>query len=101
MFDDLEIHWTHPEEWDDETGDIYEDPNRILFYIGDFKDDNDIFRWYSKGYFQQGRNREDSPLLVVSYSYSEELNGLFDDYWKEPLKKWFINKFELPVKTVE
>jgi hypothetical protein len=29
------------------------------------------------------------------------LDGFFNDLWHEPFKKWIMENFDLPVKTVE
>jgi hypothetical protein len=30
----------------------------------------------------------------------DELTEMFSEYWKEPMKKWFEEKFGLPVTSV-
>jgi len=42
--DDVNFHY--PLEYDEETGEEYEDEHRINYFIGDYEDgDNDIFKW--------------------------------------------------------
>ena len=36
LFDVDNINWTNPLEDDDETGEEWEDENRVVFYIGDY-----------------------------------------------------------------
>ena len=45
------VHYTNPTEYDDETGENYDDDNRVEFYLGDYEDENTIFRWYDCEYF--------------------------------------------------
>ena len=82
-----------------------EDENLIIFYRGDWEgeDYSDIvFAYYTKDYFEDipsnAYNRATSPVLMVQKYY--ELNEMFGQYWKEPMKKWFEEKFELPVTSV-
>ena len=98
-----EINWHHPYDYDEETGEEGDDENRIQFYIGDYDDgDNDCFRWYSCNYFNPGSPAQEiCPTVTVEYSYTNTLNGYFGDKWEEPFKKWFTEKFDLPIKTVE
>ena len=46
MFDVDNIHYTSPLEYDDETGEEWEDENRIEFYVGDYGDLDTCFEWY-------------------------------------------------------
>jgi hypothetical protein len=103
LFDVDNIHSLNPYEYDDETGEEYDDDTRVVFYIGDYEDgDNDIFKWYDCEYFYENsepRNR--CPLVVIEHPYDDTLGGYFGDKWEEPFKKWFTENFDLPVKTVE
>jgi hypothetical protein len=44
----------------------------------------------------------ESPILEITKTGNSKgrLNELFGDMWHEPFKKWFTNKFGLPVKTI-
>ncbi len=42
--------------------------------------------------------REKTPILIVN-DY-EKLTNMFGSYWIEPMKEWFKDNFELPVKTI-
>ena len=101
LFDIHNIHWSHPYEYDDETGEEGDDKNRILFYSeGD--EDGERFRWYGCEYFSYGSPAKDiCPTVSVEYPYVNSLNGYFGDMWQEPFKKWVKLHFDLPVKTVE
>jgi len=105
MFND--IHYTYG--YDDDGNEV---DNAIEFYVGDFDDDDTIFRWYSEDYWDVDygshtlnlqNKKDESPILDV-YDNNELIIGLIDtfgDLWKEPLIKWFEDKFDLPVKTLE
>ena len=82
-----------------------EDENLIIFYRGDWEgeDYSDIvFAYYTKDYFDDSpansHNRATSPVLMVQKYH--ELNEMFGQYWKEPMKKWFEGKFDLPVRSI-
>ena len=46
LFDVNEIHINNPLEYDDETGEEWEDTNRLQFYIGDYNgEDEGCFFW--------------------------------------------------------
>lgn len=101
LFDVDNIHYTVPYEYDDETGEEYDDMTRMEFYIGDYENDDTCFRWYDCEYFDDGSyGKNICPVVTVEYKYEQILNGYFGDLWKKPFIKWFIRNFEEPVKTV-
>ena len=110
LFNVDDIHWTNPIEEDGETGEEYEDPTRVIFYYGDYSDEDTLFYWYDKGYWGQdysGHNsdnfslhKSNSPMLVIEEPYHSRLNGLFGNKWYKPFKIWFKENFELSVKTL-
>ncbi len=89
------IHWTYAtDDWGNEI-------DGVLFYLGDFDDDENLFRWYDKGYWEsddmsnddmsnQDKERfdkwiEDSPILSFDENWQEECsNGIH----------FFINRLE-------
>jgi hypothetical protein len=96
------IHSTNPEEYDDEEDWYIEDETRVLFYIGDYVDDNNCFYWYDCQYFDSdGPARDICPTVSLEYVFERQLNGLFGDKWHEPFRQWFIKNFHLPVKTID
>ena len=103
LFDIQDLHWTHPYDYDDETGEEGEDENRIEFYIGDYEGtDEGCFRYYFCDYFNQGSPARDiCPIISLESQYTETLNSYFGDMWQEPFKKWIKLNFDLSVKTVE
>jgi hypothetical protein len=42
-----------------------------------------------------------APVIVMDDNYLLSLNGYFGDGWHEPFKKWLMENFNLPVKTIE
>jgi len=98
-----ELHWTYAEDLSDEYGN--EDENLIIFYRGDWEgeDYSDIvFAYYAKDYFDDSpansHNRSQAPMLMVTKYY--DLNDMFAQHWVEPMKKWFEDKFNLPIKSI-
>jgi hypothetical protein len=105
MFDDYDDDYD-----DDDDDDNYDDNDttedmRIYFngtWLGE--DDSDIvFRYFNEDYYANNPTisfiNQEAPVLAVTEYY--ELTDMFDEYWKEPMKKWFEDKFGLPVKTIE
>jgi hypothetical protein len=103
IFDVNDIHSTNPLEDDDETGEEWEDENRVVFYIGDYNgEDEGCFYWYACDYFNPNSPASEiCPMVSVEVQYEKQLNGFFGDLWKEPFKKWFNEHFELPVNTID
>ena len=103
IFDVNDIHSTNPLEWDEETGEEWEDENRVVFYIGDYNgEDEGCFYWYDCKYFiRDSPASKKCPLVSVEIEYKKQLDGYFGDMWHEPFKKWFKEHFELPVKMID
>ena len=98
--DDLD--WVYDESYD-YVNDEYDDPineNIRLYFNGWLDGDrsNVIFAYYDKDYWDNPSERAEAPKLVVM-DY-DELTEMFSEYWKEPMKKWFEEKFDLPVTSV-
>jgi hypothetical protein len=105
MFDVSNINSTHPYEYNDETGEEYEDNERIEFYFGDFGDEETVFQWYGKGYWGDNQNdyrgyKTKSPIVDIEEPYQSNLNNLFGNKWYKPFKVWFEKNFEVPVKSI-
>lgn len=101
IFDVTDINWTHPLEYDDETGEESDDTSRMIFYIGDYGEEERCFYWYACHYYNpKSPASKKCPIVSVEVQYEKQLDGYFGDLWKEPFKKWFKEHFELPVKTV-
>ena len=105
-FNKEDIHWTYGtsmEEW----GDNFEDENYLIFYKGDWEGEEDsdvIFYYLDVEYYSDEPSskpfKDDAPILDVTGEYSEHLDTMFGNHWKGPMKKWFQDNFNLPVKTV-
>ena len=103
IFDIQDLHWTHPYEYFDD-GTEGEDENRIIFYIGDYdgSGSDGCFRWYDCKYFNPNSPvSEECPMVSIESQYENQLNGYFGDMWHGPFKKWLMENFKLPVKTVD
>ena len=107
MFDVDNIGWIYGA--DDMGNDV---DYAAEFYIGDYGDDETIFRWYGNDYWtsddaegwgEEYRNDLDnkSPLLAFEdSSLSYQLDSIFGDRWEEPFKRWFEDNFDFSVKTI-
>ena len=105
-FNKDDIHWTYGismEEW----GDNFEDENYLIFYNGDWEgeEDSDVIFYYLDVEYNSDEPsskpfKDEAPILNVNGEYSEHLDTMFGNHWKEPMKKWFQDNFNLPVKTV-
>lgn len=79
-----------------------------------FPDDYDgdyLFTWTSADYYNSNkyilkdkerhqRLLDMSPIIEVMTYPEQELNNMFGHRWKPVFKQWFIDKFDLPVKTI-
>ena len=74
------------------------------FDKGNFEDGNtDLFTYIQKEYYDENMQstmsfRNQSPILIVN-NYGD-FTDMFGDYWKEPMKQWFEDNYNLPVKTI-
>jgi hypothetical protein len=108
-FKNEEIHYFHPyDHFVDEEGNYFDgpDPNKVLFYMGDYNEDEALFYWYDVGYWTSNnppadRRRSNSPMLSVEVPIENTLNEMFGKtIWHSGLKTWFESKFPYKVKTV-
>ena len=105
MFDSEDLNYVSPYDFDDETGEEGEDENHIIFYIGDYDEDNSAFEWYDCEYFYEDspqRQNQTCPVVIVKHPYDDDLSDTFgEDSWQEAFKQWMMEKYDLPVTTVE
>jgi hypothetical protein len=99
-----EIDWIYGSNEDDDE-EYVDNENFLIFYKGYYLDDyesNVFFHYFKPDYFDDNswRRENESPTLEVIGKYAEHLDTIFDEYWYEPMKKWFEDKFNLPVKSV-
>lgn len=97
-----EIQKHHPIE-DNDEGEEYEDINTTIFYIGDFwEDDGELFRYYECDYFYENSPaRKICPILQLDKRILDTFNGIFDNLWVEPFRKWINSELDLNVKSIE
>jgi hypothetical protein len=107
-FEQDEIGWVYgSNEEGDDWQENPENENLLIFFKGDWygEEDSDVIFYYLEvEYFNDDPSakpfREKAPILDVTGEYCEHLDTMFGNYWKDPMKKWFQDKFNLPVKTV-
>jgi hypothetical protein len=105
-YDVDKIDFFNPTTFDEDEGKDIENPYIIEFYNkeydGDYDENGMLFVYIVKEYYKDKHSnqsfRNQTPILIVN-NY-ETLESMFGEYWKSPFKKWFENKFELPVKTI-
>ena len=107
MFDLKNINYVNA------TDDNGNDLPAIGFYLYDYLDDVNLFRWYDKEYFEseetdhhppQHLNKwiEESPILsFADTDKKDELDDLFGERWHQPFRDWFKKNFNLEIKTIE
>lgn len=104
--DSNEIDWVYGSNYDDEE--YPEDENLLHFYKGGTwagEDYSDIvFNYLNVDYYSDEPSskphKDRAPIVEVWGEYGEHLDTMFGSRWKEPMKKWVQDKFNLPVKSV-
>lgn len=107
-FDLNEIDWVYGLNFDEDEYDYIEDnENMLIFFKGDWdgEEDSDIVFYYlDVEYYSDEPSskpfKNDAPILDIKDKYAKHLDSMFGNHWKEPMKKWFQDNFNLPVKTV-
>jgi hypothetical protein len=101
-FDPNEIDWVY-----DTDDDFDEIEHLLIFFKGDWygEEDSDvIFHYLEEEYYSDEPSskpfKDEAPILDVIDKYAEHLDTMFGNHWKGPMKKWFQDNFNLPVKTV-
>lgn len=82
-----------------------EEPGLTTFI--DSYDENFVFLYFTETYFRFiGSHRlfdnypNKPPLLEMKPSDYNSFENIFGEIWKEPMKKWFEDKFGLPVNYI-
>ena len=105
MFDSEDLNFTNPYDFDDETDEEGDDAYHIIFYIGDYDEDHSAFDRYGCEYFYENspqRQNQTCPIVVVNHPYNDDLSDTFgEDSWQETFKQWMMEKYDLPITTVE
>lgn len=86
-----------------------EDECATEYYRYDFSDDETIFRWYDKCYWniEDGERGalimwEKSPIIIFEYPKEfEKLETYFGERWKQVFADWFEKNYGYKVKTIE
>lgn len=64
----------------------------------------DVFLHFTETFFKfmnpDSWHLHQSPLLEIRPSDFDTFRGIFDDLWKDPMKKWFEDKFGLSVNYI-
>ena len=109
-FNSSKMNWVYGVD-EDEDGypDIdRENENFLMFFEGDYQGNYDtdiIFYYFDVDYYDKNDSshkpfRDKSPILEVIGKHAEHLDEMFEGHWEEPMKKWFEDNFDLPVKSV-
>jgi hypothetical protein len=85
-----------------------EDENFLIFYKGEYEGEENsdiVFNYFDVDFYDENDPshkpfRNQAPILEVMGEYGEHLDTVFDDHWVEPMKKWFQDNFNLPVKSL-
>jgi hypothetical protein len=92
------INWTHlTDDWGNEQ-------DAIEFYLGDYMDDETLFRLYGEEYWNDNSDYRKplSPMLYIEdQGLLNSLEGYFNDNWNEGFKEWFVETFKIPVNTID
>jgi hypothetical protein len=93
---------------DDEIGNWGDKENPYItefyYYIfdGDYDENGVAFLYIQKEYYDEKHSNmsfiNQSPILIVN-NYGDFTES-FGNYWKEPMKQWFWDKYKLRVKTI-
>jgi len=104
-----DVNMTNPYVVNWDTDEEYDDPYMEFYYLGDWlgEDDSDIiFTYFHPEYYDSDspseiQHRNTAPILEVN---DEMLFNMLDPFgyklYSPVLSKWFMNKFNLPVKSV-
>jgi hypothetical protein len=109
-FNSNEIDWVYGV---DEDEDGYPDIDRenehfLMFFKGEWQGEYDtdvIFHYFDVDFYDKNKPshkpfRDKAPILEVIGEYALHLDTMFNNHWEEPMKKWFQDNFNLPVKTI-
>jgi hypothetical protein len=85
-----------------------EDENFLIFYKGEYEGEENsdiVFNYFDVDFYDENDPshkpfRNQAPVLEIMGEYAEHLDNIFNEYWEEPMKKWFQDNFNLPVKSL-
>jgi hypothetical protein len=108
-FNPNQMDWVYgPNEEGDDWQENPENENFLMFYKGDYQGEYDsdvVFHYFDVDFYREDDPshkpfRDKTPILEVLGEYGRHLDSMFDNHWHEPMKKWFQDNFNLPVKTL-
>ena len=108
-FNKDDINWIYGlNDSENEYDELEENENFIIFYNGDWQGEEDsdsVFHYFDVDFYDKNDPshkpfRDKTPILEVLGEYGRHLDAMFDNHWHEPMKKWFQDNFNLPVKTL-
>jgi hypothetical protein len=108
-FNPNQMDWVYGvDDAEDEYSELKENENFLIFFKGDWQgeEDSDVaFHYFDVDFYSEDDPshkpfRDQSPILEVIGEYGKHLDEMFEGHWAEPMKKWFQDKFNLPVNTV-
>jgi hypothetical protein len=102
-FNPNEIDWVYGENDEADWQENPENEHFLIFYEGYYLDEyesNVFFHYFDEDYYDSESSINSSPVLEVLGEYAKHLDTIFGNHWVEPMKKWFQDKFNLPVNTV-
>jgi hypothetical protein len=107
------LNFTFPPEeisWDNSFDD-YGNPDKCasVFYKGNFGDEDTLFRWYDRCWWDGVQSewtkrglRSQSPILEFEEEkYLNSLNAYFGDKWEPIFIKWFRDNFDYDINTIK
>ena len=85
-----------------------ENENFLIFFNGEWEGEEDsdsVFHYFNVDFYDKNDPshkpfRDKTPILEVLGDYGRHLDIMFDNHWHEPMKIWFQDNFNLPVKTL-
>jgi hypothetical protein len=104
-FNPNQMDWVYGvDDAEDEYSEPEENENFLIFYKGDWEGEDftdDVFHYFEKEYYDKYSSfYNEAPILEVMGEHAKHLETMFGNHWEEPMKKWFQDNFNLPVKTV-
>lgn len=103
------ISWVNSmdDDKDEDSFDYQENKNFLIFFKGEWEGESYsdiVFYYFTKDYYDGESSskpfKDSAPVLDVLEEYGQQLSTMFGKHWREPMKKWFEDNFNLPVKTV-
>jgi len=85
-----------------------EDENFLIFYKGEYEGEENsdiVFNYFDVDFYDENDPshkpfRNQAPILEVMGEYGDHLDTMFNEHWEGPMKKWFQDNFNLPVKSL-